>query len=167
MKRRLGLALLLLAATLGCSPGGEDKVAAPAVVFDAVDMAGRPVALAALRGNTVLLNSWATWCKPCREEIPFLAELQSRDGARGLRVVGVNVDAAADHAEVPVAVQRLGINYTVWLDPDARVEALMGTNAVPASVLIDRGGRIVWRHVGILRQDTPGFAEALAAALAL
>ncbi|MFM7783035.1 MAG: TlpA disulfide reductase family protein [Gammaproteobacteria bacterium] len=161
---RLGALLLVLVA--GCSPR-EEAPAAPAVsAFEATDTVGRTVDLALLHGNVVLLNAWATWCKPCREEIPFLSDLQSREASRGLRVVGVNVDEATDREGVLAAGQRLGIRYTVWLDPDARVQALMGTSAVPASVLIDRRGQILWRHVGVLRKGTPGFTDALESALA-
>lgn len=71
------------------------------------------------------------------QEIPFLSELQSREASRGLRVVGVDVDEAADREGVLAAEQRLGIRYTVWLDPDASVKTLKGTSAVPASVLIE------------------------------
>lgn len=160
------LAALLLGFVTGCSPREEAPVEQAVSAFEATDTVGRTVDLAVLRGNVVLLNAWAIWCKPCREEIPFLSQLQSREASRGLRVVGVNVDEASDREGVLAAEQRLGIRYTVWLDPDARVQTLMGTSAVPASVLIDRSGRMLWRHVGVLRKDTPGFAEALETALA-
>lgn len=166
MMRLACLALFLLGFVSGCSPREEASVEPVVSAFEATDTAGRTVDLALLRGNVVLLNAWATWCKPCREEIPFLSELQTREASRGLRVVGVNVDEAADREGVLAAEQRLGIRYTVWLDPDSRVQTLMGTNAVPTSVLIDRRGRILWRHVGVIRKDTPGFGDALEAALA-
>ncbi len=166
MMRATCLAALLLGFAVGCSPREEAPLERAAGAFEATDTVGRTVDLALLRGNVVLLNAWATWCKPCREEIPFLSDLQSREASRGLRVVGVNVDEASDREGVLAAEQRLGIRYTVWLDPDASVQTLMGTTAVPATVLLDRSGRVLWRHVGVLREDTPGFTDALASALA-
>lgn len=164
---RLWLAGLLLAAVAACSPAPDEPAPRHIAAFTAKDTDGQPADLASLRGKVVLLNAWATWCKPCRQEIPFLSALQSREGARGLTVVGVSVDAAADREAVLAAVPRLGLRYTVWLDPEARIESLAGTNAVPASVLIDREGVVRWRHVGVVREGTPGLAEALEGALAL
>ena len=165
MNLRSWLAVCQLGAAAACSPPEEQTPPSASSAFSATDTAGTPVDLASLRGNVVLLNAWATWCKPCRQEIPYLSELQSREGARGLRVVGVSVDTAADREAVLASAPRLGIRYTLWLDPDARVAALMQTTAVPASVLIDRSGAVRWRHAGMLRQDTQGFAQALARAL--
>lgn len=165
MRRHLWLAAWLLGATAACSPPGEQTPPRQLAEFSATDTTGSAVDLDSLRGRVVLLNAWATWCKPCRQEIPYLSELQSREGARGLRVVGVSVDTAADREAVLASAPRLGIRYTLWLDPDTRVAALMQTTAVPASVLIDRSGAVRWRHAGVLRQDTPGFAQALAQAL--
>ena len=165
MNLRSWLAVCLLGAAAACSPPEEQTPPSASSALSATDTAGTPVDLASLRGSVVLLNAWATWCKPCRQEIPYLSELQSREGARGLRVVGVSVDTAADREAVLASAPRLGIRYTLWLDPDARVAALMQTTAVPASVLIDRSGAVRWRHAGVLRQDTPGFAQALAQAL--
>ena len=166
VKRHLRIvAAVLLGAVAACSPPKEQTLSQASAAFSATDTAGHTVELASLRGSVVLLNAWATWCKPCRQEIPHLSELQSREGARGLRVVGVSVDPAADRESVLAAAPRLGIRYTLWLDPDVRVAALMQTTAVPASVLIDRKGAARWRHMGVLREDTPGFAQALAAAL--
>jgi thiol-disulfide isomerase/thioredoxin len=162
---RSWLAVCLLAAAAACSPPVEQTPLSDPPAFSAIDAAGTPVDLASLRGSVVLLNAWATWCKPCRQEIPYLSELQSREGARGLRVVGVSVDTAADREAVLASAPRLGIRYTLWLDPHARVAALMQTTAVPASVLIGRNGAVRWRHMGVLREDTPGFAQALARAL--
>lgn len=165
MNLRSWLAVCLLGAAAACSPPDEQTPLSDPPAFSAIDAAGTPVDLASLRGSVVLLNAWATWCKPCRQEIPYLSELQSREGARGLRVVGVSVDTAADREAVLASAPRLGIRYTLWLDPHARVAALMQTTAVPASVLIGRNGAVRWRHMGVLREDTPGFAQALARAL--
>ena len=158
-RRLMCLTPFLAAALSACAPSTDE------VSFDATDTAGQSVDLASLRGEVVLLNAWATWCKPCRQEIPFLATLQQRERANGLRVVGVSIDAADDRERVIEAAPQLGIAYDIWLDPEDRIATLTGTTAVPASVLIDREGRLRWRHVGVVREETPGFAEALRGAL--
>jgi thiol-disulfide isomerase/thioredoxin len=158
-------ALLLLAALSSTAQAAGNPSHGEVPAFSATDVTGRSVDLATLRGSVVLLNAWATWCKPCRQEIPYLSALQSREAARGLRVVGVSVDAAADRDAVLAAAPRLGIRYTLWLDPEERVAALTDTTAVPATVLLSRDGAVRWRHMGVLREDTPGFAEALGQAL--
>lgn len=146
---------ILLGALSACAPSADE------VSFTATDTQGQHVGLAGLSGEVVLLNAWATWCKPCRQEIPFLAQLQERERTNGLRVVGVSIDAAEDRQRVIEAGPQLGIAYDVWLDPEDRIAGLTGTTAVPASVLIDRKGRLRWRHVGVLRGDTPGFEQIL------
>jgi len=114
----------------------------------------------------VLLNVWATWCAPCRQEIPFLAGLQTRHGASGFRVIGVSIDAAADREKVIATAPAFGINYDIWLDPEERIAGVMRYGGLPASMLIGRDGVVRWTHVGVIREDTPGFNEALREVLA-
>ncbi len=157
---------MLLGAGTACSPPPDEAIKPDTPAFSATDTTGHSVTLSSLRGSVVLLNVWATWCTPCRQEIPFLSRLQAEEGARGLRVIGVSIDEAADRAEVLVAAPRLGIRYEIWFDPAERVASVMDISAVPVSALIDRSGIVTWRHAGVLRKDTPGFAQALDAALA-
>jgi len=163
---RAALLASLLFALTACSPPANESASTDRPAFAATDEHGRPVDLSALRGQVVLLNAWATWCKPCRQEKPYLSALQVRERERGLRVIGVSIDELDDRAQVLEAGPRLGISYDIWLDPQDRIAALTGTTVVPASVLIDREGAIVWRHTGVLREDTPGFVEALEAVIA-
>ncbi|MBK8838623.1 MAG: TlpA family protein disulfide reductase [Hyphomonadaceae bacterium] len=82
--------------------------------YEAISQDGRLVSLEDLRGEAVLVNVWATWCAPCRQEIPFLAELHARYSANGLRVIGVSIDAAADQEKVIETAPAFGINYDIW-----------------------------------------------------
>jgi thiol-disulfide isomerase/thioredoxin len=147
-------------------------VGAPAPAYAAVTPAGDPVSLGAARralpagGGAVLLNVWATWCQPCRAEVPALDTLQRRHAARGLRVVGVSVDDGRAPADVERFARRLGASYAVWLDPDDRISPLLGAYGVPASVLVDRAGVVRWRHVGPVTAADPGLARALDQVLA-
>lgn len=128
--------------------------AAPA--YGARSLDGDSVSLTQLRGNAVLLNIWATWCIPCRQEMPALDSLQREYGARGLKVVGVSIDEAGADAQVREFLRERTIGFTVLRDPDERVTRTFRTSGVPESFLLDREGRIVRRWIGEFR---PAAAE--------
>jgi peroxiredoxin len=125
---------------------------------------GQPFDLAAEKGNVVLLNVWATWCQPCRVEIPDLQKLHDAYGKRGFKVVGVSVDEG-DPVEVKQFVAEQKMTYPVVLDPDGRIANLLQTMVLPTTVLIDRGGKIVWRHIGMVPPGDAKLTAAIAAAL--
>lgn len=166
MRAILVAAALLATACSGEQPKAAVLIDAPAPAYEASTLDGAPVTLASLRGQVVLLNVWATWCGPCREEIPFLSDLSRAEAARGLKVVGVSIDTRGDRGKVADAVDQLGMSYDIWLDPDDRISSLFHASGVPASMLIDREGVLRWRHVGVVRETTPGFRQALEKALA-
>lgn len=125
---------------------------------------GAPFDLAAEKGNVVLVNVWATWCGPCRYEIPELQKLHDQYGKRGFKVVGVSVDEG-DAADVKQFVAEQKMTYPVALDPDGRIANLLQTMVLPTSVLVDRGGKIVWRQVGALPPGDAKLTAAIDAAL--
>lgn len=103
----------------------------------------------------MLLNVWATWCGPCRIEIPYFAKLHAAESAKGLRVIGVSIDAAEDRQKVLDLAPTLGLTYDIWLDPDQRISAILGSPGVPATLLIDRAGAVLWKHDGAVDENTP------------
>jgi thiol-disulfide isomerase/thioredoxin len=114
---------------------------------------GSEMALEDLRGRVVLVNFWATWCKPCREEIPLLVEFQDRYAGRGLQVLGLALD---DPAPVRAYAAEMGINYPVLVDAMgvAKVQDAYGGNSLlPFSALVGRDGRILATHSGELKAD--------------
>lgn len=141
-------------------------VGQPAPEYAARILEGQPTSLAAERGQVVLVNLWATWCEPCRFELPELATLHARYASKGLRVVGVSVDARRTASEVRDFVTRRQLPYTFWHDPEDRISRLFGVTTLPASFLIDRKGTVVWSHVGAVGADDPALLAALEAALA-
>jgi cytochrome c-type biogenesis protein len=158
MKR--ALLFLLLAACSGPQPEiGNVGQAVPAYAAPSLD--GDSVHVAALKGEVVLLNVWATWCIPCRKEIPELQALHQAYGGRGLRVLGVSVDAGDADADVEDFARSFGMTYTILRDPDEKVSALFAIPGVPASFLVDREGVVRWRHIGPFAASDTTFLSVL------
>jgi thiol-disulfide isomerase/thioredoxin len=108
------------------------------------DLSGVEQSLAALRGRVVVLNFWATWCVPCRREMPDLAAIQNDYAALGVQVVGAAADAAEDRAKVLQFIRETKINFPVWTGATAALMPRFGLAPVlPGTVVLDREGRIV------------------------
>lgn len=119
----------------------------PAPDFKLTALDGKPLTLAALQGKVILLNFWATWCGPCRAEVPDLIALQERYKDR-LQIIGLNVDDD-DAAEIQKYVDETGINYPVAMTSnDVRIQ-YGGIPALPTSFVLDTEGRVVQKHVGL------------------
>jgi peroxiredoxin len=122
-----------------------EPIAAPDVELP--DLAGKPVRLRDFRGRVVLLNLWATWCAPCREEMPALQTLARELGPRGLTVVGVNFKESA--REVEPFVKEHGLTFPMLLDAEGRVSERYQVFALPVTFLVDRRGMLVGTVLGI------------------
>lgn len=166
--------LLLLAAT-ACSEGtdgqrlrapGPVEVGGPAPAYRAVSASGDSVSLESLRGKPVLLNVWATWCHPCRDEIPELQQLYERYRGRGLELVGVSVDAPGHDDAIGAFARQYGMTYPVWRDPDEIVSATFLVVGVPATFLIDRAGVLRWKKTGPIGRSDSTLVAAIERALA-
>ncbi len=163
--------LLVLAAA--CGPQDEQRSARfrPLVVGEAAPV----YATRLLSGDSArvgpgepltLLNVWATWCIPCEKELPDLEALHDAYGERGLRILGVSVDAGAPRT-VEAYVAERGLSFTIGHDPDERVRMAYQTIGVPESFLIGQDGRLLWRHIGPLPSGGgEGLRAAIEAALA-
>lgn len=120
----------------------------PAPDFEAPSLNGSSFRLSAHRGSVIILNFWATWCPPCRTEIPDLVALQRELSDRGLLVVGVSTDEEGADVVAPFA-ENFQINYPIVLDNGAVSEAYGGIFALPTTVVIDQSGRIRYEIIGI------------------
>jgi peroxiredoxin len=138
---------------------------APAA-FEVTTLDGAKTSLETLRGKPALVNLWATYCEPCRQEIPVLADLHRRYASRGLQVVGVSMDREKQAADVRIFVQKRQIPHSVWLDPEDRAGRAFGVRVLPATFLLDAQGKVVWAHQGAVRENDPEIVRAIEAALA-
>jgi peroxiredoxin len=137
----------------------------PAPDYSTVNLEGAKVSLANERGHAVLVNLWATWCEPCRFELPELAALHERHAPKGLRVIGVSVDSQRSAAEVRDFVTRRKLPYTFWHDPADQASRAFRAETLPASFLFDKRGNLVWRTVGTVRANDPELEAAIQRAL--
>jgi len=129
--------------------------------FQFQDASGRARSLAEFRGRLVLLNIWATWCAPCREEMPALDRLQAKLGGPGFEVVALSIDQQGA-AVVRRFFDEIGIkSLRLYVDPSAQAGFKLASVGVPTTLLIDRAGREIGRHVGPAKWDAPEIVQAL------
>lgn len=107
---------------------------------------GRNMRLSELRGEVVLINFWATWCGPCRQEMPQLSRLYAQYRNAGFTLLGINIDDKRDNAEA--MAKKLGVHFPTLFDSDKRVARLYDVDTMPATLLIDRDGRVRYVHRG-------------------
>jgi peroxiredoxin len=141
----MGLVLLAAAAATGAARARvAAQVAAPDFTLRQID--GPNLRLGEQRGRVVMVNFWATWCGPCRVELPQLAKLHDRYRGSGFVLLGVNIDEDPNAARALAG--KLGLKFPVLLDTDKKVVAAYDLNAMPATVLIDKDGRVRHLHRG-------------------
>src|SRR5277367_486717 len=149
------ISLVILLFRGSSSVAGETtqiKDAKPAPGWELQDLDGKTVRSSDFKGKVLILDFWATWCPPCRAEIPGFIELQKKYSAQGLAVVGVSVDQASADT-VKSFAQKMGMNYPVVL-ADAKITAAYGgIDGLPTTFIIDRAGRIVKQHLGFTEKS--------------
>jgi len=126
-------------------PVAAGKMAAD---FKLKDLKGNAVSLSSMRGKVVFLNIWATWCAPCREEMPSIESLYEKfRGDKDFVVLAVSQDTDGSRAVAPY-VEKNGLNFTVLLDPQNEVGDEYNVSGIPETFIIGRDGRIVAHHLG-------------------
>jgi peroxiredoxin len=146
----LGVILSVLAASSLASSG---LTGAPAPDFALKSSTGENLRLSEYRGDVVMINFWATWCGPCRQEMPLLDELYTRYERVGFSLLGVNIDDDSQRAMDMIA--ELGINFPVLFDDRKEVSKLYQVDAMPVTVLVDREGDVRYVHHGY----KPGYEQ--------
>lgn len=144
LPRRSMLGLALLAAAHAAGATVSPRAQAPDFTLRQID--GPNLRLGEQRGRVVMVNFWATWCGPCRVELPHLARLHDKYRGSGFTLLGVNIDEDPNAARALVG--KLGLKFPVLLDTDKKVVGAYDLNAMPATVLIDKDGRVRYLHRG-------------------
>lgn len=154
---RLPLALLVLclagqaqAASWKAFSDAAGQAPAPMVL---ADLGGRDIDLGSFKGEVVLVNFWATWCEPCRKEMPSLQRLQQKLAGKGFRVVAVNIGEGVPR--IRQFLERTPVSFTMLRDADSDVMKAWRVRMLPASFLVDRKGMLRYQIVGEADYDDP------------
>jgi thiol-disulfide isomerase/thioredoxin len=155
--------LLIVAATL-LMPGSDCKKSQNASTFQSVQMKSledSSVTVGDYHGKVVLVNFWATWCDPCRVEIPWLIDMQNKYGAKGFTVLGIAMDEEGKSVVAPFVAkerynvdgQKLPMNYPIVVGNEKVAEKFGGLLGYPTSILISRDGKVLKRTTGLIDYD--------------
>jgi peroxiredoxin len=132
------------------TPAPAPVVGAPAPDFSLQDLSGNAVTLSSFKGQVVLINFWATWCGPCRIEMPAIEQRYAAHKDRGFVVLAVNLDEP--QADVSAFAESFGLTFPVLLDPGARVNDLYRVRGYPTTLIVDREGMIAKLHIGAMTE---------------
>jgi peroxiredoxin len=147
----LTLLALVLAASGACLTAQEENTPAPD--FSVKDLKGNPISLSSYKGKVLVLNFWATWCPPCREEIPDFIEVYKSLNGQGLEILGLSVDRVPP-GKLLEWIAKAGINYPIVMATDEIVEAYQPGKFIPSTIIVDRHGRIRYRNSGLMDKET-------------
>lgn len=121
------------------------------------------VTLSSLKGKVVYVDFWASWCGPCKQSFPWLNDMQSKYGAKGFQIVGVNVDAKT--ADAKTFLTEVPAKFTVAYDDKGVTPKQFGIKGMPSSVLIDATGKVLLQHTGFRDSDKAQLEQAIQQAL--
>ena len=151
------LAAALLACSLAAGAATSNPVPAPDFALPARD--GGEVRLSELRGQVVMINFWATWCGPCRQEMPLLEQLQVKYEPLGFTLLGVNVEP--DSAAAVAWLKGVPVTFPILFDTRNAVADSFGVQGMPSSVFVDREGRVRYVHRGYKSGDEAQYADLI------
>ena len=131
-------------------------------------MNGKSVKLSEyLNKGPVLINFWATWCSPCKKEMVFLNQFERRYKDNGLSILSISIDSQKSLSHVRSYIRANNYTYDVFLDPNMQVFKKLNGNLMPTNVLIDKNGKVLWRHYGYIPGDEKNMDLELRSALQL
>jgi peroxiredoxin len=139
--RGLALAAAFVLPALAATSSG------PAPAFQLSGRGGKPIDLSQFKGQVVMINFWATWCGPCRQEMPLLEDIYKKYKAMGFTMLGVNVEPDAKGAEAWLAKQK-PVTFPIAFDTESKVSKMYGVAGMPSTVFVDRKGNIRIMHKG-------------------
>jgi thiol-disulfide isomerase/thioredoxin len=147
MTKGLALAAMFASVAFAASSTG------PAPGFKLTGRGGQSVDLAQFRGQVVMINFWATWCKPCREEMPLLEDIYKKYKPMGFTMLGVNVQPETGEAEAWLGKLPKPVTFPIAFDVDSKVSKLYKVSTMPTTVLVDRKGNVRVLHRGYKSGD--------------
>jgi peroxiredoxin len=159
MRLTLLLAPLLLAIAVQASAAAPPAASAPAPDFTLPARDGADVQLSALKGQVVMINFWATWCGPCRQEMPLLEQLHAKYEPLGFTLLGVNVEP--DSAAATTWLKGMPVTFPILFDTKNAVAEQFGVMGMPSSVFVDREGRVRYVHRGYKPGDEAQYADMI------
>jgi thiol-disulfide isomerase/thioredoxin len=151
-KSLISIAALLLAHSVSAA-----TTAAPD--FTLKSATGENVRLAEQHGQVVMLNFWASWCGPCRQEMPLLDGIAKKYGKMGFVLYGINVEQ--DNSDAKKMLKELGVSFTILFDPESKLSGLYNVDAMPTSVMIDKKGNIRYVDRGYKTGDENKYREQI------
>lgn len=156
--RATAVAAFALACTtlMGASNG-------PAPAFSLPARSGGTVSLADLKGQVVMINFWASWCGPCRQEMPLLDQMHKKYESLGFKLLGVNVESDTKDAELMLA--KVPVTFPILFDRENKVSQMYSVNAMPSTVFIDRKGNVRYLHRGYKAGDESEYLNQIRALL--
>ncbi len=158
---RIALLVVALSTSICALAAGVGDAAPP---FALTTASGETVSLATLRGRVVYVDFWASWCGPCRRSFPWMNEMQQKYGARGLTIVGINVDKKRADAER--FLQQTPAAFTIVYDEPGVTPAAYVVKGMPSSYLIDAQGNVSTVEIGFFDEHKAGIEERIRALLA-
>jgi peroxiredoxin len=153
-KKILGMGAILVAGLFALNVSAN-----PAPDFTLPSSTGENVRLAEQRGQVVMLNFWASWCGPCRKEMPLLEEMSQRYSAAGFVLYGVNVEE--DNADAKKLIKELGVTFPILYDTESKASSLYNVDAMPTTVVIDKKGAIRFVNRGYKAGDEVKYREQI------
>jgi peroxiredoxin len=151
------LAAISIAVLISTNSYASGEVKGKAKNFTLKTYAGSNLKLSELRGKVVLLNFWASWCGPCRQEMPLLNKLHKKYKKLGFSVLGVNVEE--DSSKAKQIVKDVGIKFPILFDTENKVSGLYEVSAMPSTVIIDRSGNMRYLHKGYKPGDMSAYKK--------
>ncbi len=151
--KKICIAIVLSCLAVGAFAAKEKhvKLKGPAKDFTLKSTKGKNVRLSDLRGRVVMLNFWASWCGPCRQEMPLLDKLSQRYESAGFTLLGVNVEA--DKSAADGLLKEIPVSFPVLYDPTSKVSEMYKVEAMPSTVMIDCDGNLNYLHRGYVPGD--------------
>jgi peroxiredoxin len=157
MRNRIAALAAVLMLALPPWGGAADVQQAPAFTLQSVD--GKTVSLAQFKGDVVMINFWASWCGPCRQEMPLLDDIYKQYKDMGFVLLGVNVEP--DSHDANTWLQKTPVSYPILYDPKSQVSQLYQVQAMPTTVIVDRQGNVRYMHNGYVPGDENQYMNSI------